>query len=91
MAKVVYDVVANVGEYKNNQGETKKRYLTCGKVFENDKGQLSIKMECLPIGPDWSGWLSLYVPKEREPSPVTQHSAAKANAFVDDDLADIPF
>ena len=84
MAKVVYDVVANVGEYKTNQGETKKRYLTCGKVFENDNGQLSIKMECLPIGPDWSGWLSLYVPKERNAPPISEHSAAKANAFVDD-------
>lgn len=84
MATKKFDVVANVGEYTNRQGETKKRYLNIGAVFENDQGHMSIKLECVPLGPEWSGWANLYVPKERDAAPVSEHSAAKANAFVAD-------
>ena len=90
-SKLVYDLVANTGEYTDRSGNAKKRYLTCGKVFENEQGHLSVKLECVPTGPDWSGWFSLFVPKDKsaDPAPVTEHSAAKANAFVDD--GDVPF
>lgn len=81
MARKVFDVVATVGKYNDRQGNEKKRYQTCGAAFENDKGQLSIKLECIPVGPDWSGWLSLYPPKERDAAPVSSHSAAKADGY----------
>ncbi|HET8685650.1 MAG TPA: hypothetical protein VFM18_03165 [Methanosarcina sp.] len=61
--KKIYDVVATVGEYKNKNGETKKRYMTIGSVIEGDKG-LSIKIESVPLG--WSGWAGLYEPKEQQ-------------------------
>lgn len=86
MARKIYDVVATVGSYTDKQGNEKKRYVTCGAVFEGDKG-MSMKLDTIPVSPDWSGWLSFYEPKEREPAPVTQHSQQKANAFVDDDVA----
>lgn len=37
----------------------------------------------------WYAAVSHFRPKPRDSAPVTQHSAAKANAFVDDD-DDIP-
>jgi len=103
MAKKVFDVVATVGKYTDKQtGAEKKRYLTCGAAFEDDQGRLSIKLEAVPVGSEWSGWLSLYTPKEREITPAQKaHSEAKANGYqpgstkdggfkdMDDDL--IPF
>ena len=66
-AKRTHDLVATVGEYTNRQtGETKKRYQNCGSAFTNDDGNISIKLEALPLSKDWSGFLSLYPVKERE-------------------------
>jgi len=96
-AKYTFDVVATNGTYKDNQGNEKKRYLNVGKAFTNEQGQISIKLETIPVGPDWSGWLSLYEPKPREAQqapPQTQHNVAKANAYQpqdDDDQSSIPF
>jgi hypothetical protein len=72
--RIKYDVVATVGTYKDSNGQEKKRYLNVGKVFEHDKGGFTIKLESLPVGPEWSGWLSLFEPKqnaqEKPSSPV---------------------
>ena len=61
MAKYVFDAVATIGTYIKD-GQEKKQYLKVGKVFENDKGQMSMKLDALPVGKDWSGWISLYEP-----------------------------
>lgn len=93
MAKKVFDAVATVGKYTDKQGNEKKRFVNVGAAFEDDQGRLSIKLETIPVGPEWSGWISLYPPKERDASPVTEHSAAKANAYQkqDDVDSDIQF
>ena len=76
MATKVYDVVAVTGTYTDRSGEEKKRYLTCGAVFQSDKG-LSVKLECIPVG--FNGWFSLYEPKEhgqdKPKAKVASHSA----------------
>lgn len=66
MSKKTHDVVATVGSYKTSSGEEKKRYVHCGSAFTNDEGQISIKLDSVPVSPEWSGWLSLYVPKPRD-------------------------
>lgn len=90
MAKKVFDVVATVGEYTDRSGATKKRYLNVGAAFSNDQGQLSIKLECVPVGPNWSGWLSLYEPRDRTQSAPAQSAAPaaapRATAPEDDDI-----
>jgi len=63
-AKVKYELTATVGTYKKN-GEDKKKYQRCGTVFENDQGQLSVKLDCIPVTPEWSGWFSCFEPKEQ--------------------------
>jgi hypothetical protein len=53
--KKIYDAVATVGKYTDQQGNEKKRYVTIGAVFEGDDGRLSMKLESVPVGPTWSG------------------------------------
>ena len=93
MAKKVFDVVATVGKYTDRNGQEKKRYVNVGAAFENDKGQLSIKIETIPVGPEWSGWLSLYEPKERsQGQPAAIGSAPAAAPAAGGDFSDdIPF
>lgn len=73
MAKKKYDAVATVGEYQKG-GETKKRYLTVGAVFENDRGQLSMKLDALPTNKEWSGWISFYEPKQYDAASNSNQS-----------------
>lgn len=63
---IKYEAVATIGEYTDRSGEKKKRYVNLGKVFEDDQGRLSLKLDTIPIGPNWSGWVSFYEPKERQ-------------------------
>ena len=78
-SRKIKDLVATIGEYKAQDGEIKKRYLKCGAMFENDEGNQSIKIDGLPVGADWSGWLSLYDPREfNKDSPKTNAPAIDA-------------
>jgi len=88
MAKKLYDVVATVGEYKNQQGETKKRYMNVGAVFQGENGNMSMKLDALPTTPDWNGWLSFYEPKQtgqqqpqrQQPAPMPTFQAPTQNS-----------
>lgn len=84
MAKKLFDAVASVGEYTDRNGQTKKRYVNVGAVFESDDGKyMSLKLESIPVGPNWSGWISFFEPKPREVSPAQQkHSEAKSNGYA---------
>lgn len=68
-AKKVYDALATMGKYKDKQsGKEKKRYAKVGVVFENG-GKLSLKLDMVPAGPDWSGWISLFPVDDPKPPP----------------------
>lgn len=89
-----HDVVATVGEYTDRNGEKKKRYLNVGSAFTDDQGRISIKLEALPVGKDWSGYLSLYPPKEQDQgrSRQQQRPAPQQEALpMDDPDEEIPF
>jgi len=82
MATKKYEAVATIGKYTDRQGNEKKRYLNVGTVFEDDQGRLSLKLDAIPVGQEWSGWISFFEPKPREMSPAQQaHSEAKANGY----------
>lgn len=61
-----HNVTATVGTYESH-GETKRRYFKCGSAFTNEEGQFSLKIDALPVGPEWNGWLSLYSIDENAP------------------------
>jgi len=61
MAQATHKIVATVGKYKDRQtGEEKKRYLQCGVAFTDEQGRISLKLDAMPVSPEWSGYLSLY-------------------------------
>ena len=54
-------------KYQDNQGQEKTKYTKIGVWFENDQGQLSVKLDALPM-PDEKGecWLKLFVPQPQD-------------------------
>lgn len=69
--------MATVGKYNDRDGNEKRRYLNVGAVFENDQGQLSLKIEAVPVGQDWNGWVSFYAPKDAKgDKPANSRSAS---------------
>lgn len=91
MATYTHDAVATIGEYTDRQtGAVKKRYLNVGKVFSQDDGRMSIKFDCVPAGPEWSGWISLYPAKDQQqpasaPAPA-QRQAQSNRSDLDDEI-----
>lgn len=55
------DLMASVGEFLDERtGRQAKRQIKCGVVMRDDaSGKFSIKMDSVPISPEWSGWLSV--------------------------------
>lgn len=83
MARATNKIVATVGTYKDRQtGEEKKRYLTVGTAFTDDQGRISLKIDAMPVSPEWSGWLSLYpLDEDRQQSaPRQQQQPARRPA-----------
>lgn len=93
MAKKAYEVVAVTGSYSDRDGNTRKRYQRCGVVFENDRG-LSLKLEAIPVGGEWNGWLMLMEPRDnREPrgGGGSYNAPAAKEQAPQDGFEDIPF
>lgn len=88
-----YEAVCTIGKYIDRQGNEKKRYITVGSVFEDEQGRLSLKLDAVPVGQDWSGWVSFFEPKAKDAAPISEHSEAKGNAFQSQpfDDSDLPF
>jgi hypothetical protein len=78
------DVIAAVGEYTNAQGQTKKRFVKVGSAWDKGQQGFSIKLDTIPAGNDWDGWLTARVPLERQDKPRQAQQAP-----MDDDS--IPF
>jgi len=70
MAVLKYEVKTKNGTYKDRNGEEKTKWHQMGVCFENDKGQLSIKIDSIPVGFD--GWVSLFEPKPKEGAVQTR-------------------
>ena len=88
MTTYTHDIVATIGTYTDRDGNEKKRYHKCGAAFTNDEGNISIKIDAMPVHPEWSGWLSLFEKKEfdgapRPSEPVRQQPVA---ATADDEI-----
>lgn len=51
--------VAVTGSYEV-RGETKKRYTNVGTLFQYDDGGFSLKLDSVPVGDGWNGFISFY-------------------------------
>lgn len=73
--KKTHDLVATIGKYKDREGNEKKRYFNVGSVFVDGNGRRSIKLDAVPVGQEWSGWLSEYeVDREQGKGRARQES-----------------
>ena len=92
-----YDLVVSIGEYEDRSGNTKKKWLTIGKMFEGDRGPFlvlepHINIGALPRGPKGSVVVNCYEPKEQGGSvqkPTNGKKAGSGAGFGFDE--DIPF
>lgn len=85
MANKIGRLVARVGSWTNNQGETKSRYTTMGTVFEGEGGKLSIKIDAMPVGTvqkerdgtitdGWDGWCQIFLDDDDQQKPAGNRS-----------------
>jgi len=76
------DAVTVSGTYQDQQGNTKSRFIRIGSWFESDKGELSVKLEALPMQMINSKtnepecWIKLFVKKEEQQQQPAQQQAA---------------
>lgn len=55
------DLVASVGKFKDAEGREAKRWCKVGVLMRDEQtGRMSIKLEAIPICPEWSGWLAVH-------------------------------
>ena len=77
-------VVASNGKYTDANGNEKNRYITVGRAFLRDDKSVCIKLDAMPVGPEFSGWMNLYDLDEERQAPAAAAPAPAAK--VDEDL-----
>jgi len=82
--KKVFDAVVSSSYEDKKTGEKKRKYTNVGVVFENDKGQYSLKLETLPIAFD--GWIQFYEPKPREEKSASPKQQQQESPPFDDEI-----
>lgn len=85
MSKILKEINTIVGEYKNAQGEMKKRYLRIGSIIETRNGPM-LKLDSVPLKEGgWDGWA--YINDPKKPDDV-KTKPARSSGFegVDDDI-----
>ena len=53
-------IVAANGKYTDSAGQEKTRYVTVGKAFMREDNSVTLKIDSMPVGGEWNGWLNLY-------------------------------
>ena len=83
--KRIKRAVATVGKYTAKDGKEKNRYQNVGTLFKRDDDTVCLKLESIPIGPEFTGWINFYdidsKPKQEKPKP--QQTIPE---FEDDDI-----
>lgn len=77
-------VVAN-GEYQDNNGETKTRWVQIGTLLKGDGDKLSIKLDCMPVGNEWNGWVQCFK-MDDEKAKGNSRKADNPKPGFDDDI-----
>ena len=73
-------VVASNGKYTDANGNEKNRYFTVGRAFLRDDKSITIKIDAMPVGPEFSGWLNLYdLDEDRKPAAAPAAAAPAAD------------
>jgi hypothetical protein len=87
MKKVKRLVVAN-GKYNDGAGQEKTRWLTIGSMLKKDDGQFKLKIDSIPVGSEFDGWVNLF-DVDDEGGQQRPAAAPAGQVPVQDD--DLPF
>ena len=87
MSRKTHDAVY-VDKYQDRNGEEKKRYTNMGALFARDDGSMFLKLESIPV--NFSGWVALYEPREKE-QQAGKPAQQKQTGGASDPTDDIPF
>lgn len=71
--------VAVTGTYTDRNGSEKKRYTTIGTLFRYDDGNFSLKIDAVPVGQGWNGFVSFYDLEDRKTGSETSTGAASSD------------
>lgn len=52
--------VCVTGTYQDRNGQEKKRYVNVGTLFQYDDGGFALKLDTVPVGQGWNGFVSFY-------------------------------
>lgn len=68
----IYEAVATVGKWKDPAtGKSHKRTVAVGAIYESAHGKLVLRIDAIPVAPDWSGWMQLKpLAPESPPEPT---------------------
>lgn len=70
MSKVIKEISCIVGEYRNADGQTKKRYQRIGSVIETKNGPM-LKLDNIPLREGgWDGWAYMNDPRPQDGRPA---------------------
>ena len=81
-------IVAANGKYTDSAGQEKTRYVTVGKAFMRDDNSVTLKIDAMPAGGEWNGWLNLAWTPRRGSAESHAAPAALAPTVAE---SDIPF
>lgn len=60
-SRKTHDLLATVREYTDPMtGKKKKHRVNCGAMFQNDEGQIAVKIDLMPAFPEWSGFFNAF-------------------------------
>lgn len=83
--------VAVTGTYES-RGETKKRYTNLGTLFQYDDGGFALKLDSVPVGDGWNGFISFYDIEEKQQGGTrSAGETPKTDSRTYDLNDDIPF
>jgi hypothetical protein len=85
MKKVKRLVVAN-GKYNDGAGQEKTRWLTIGSMLKKDDGQFKLKIDSIPVGSEFDGWVNLFDVDDEGGQPRPTAAPAGQVPAQDDDL-----
>lgn len=83
--------VAVTGTYTDRQGNEKKRYANVGTLFQYEDGGFALKIDSIPVGDGWNGFISFYDLDAKGDGAKTQDRQQSSGRESYDDMGDVPF
>lgn len=83
--KPLRKMVVSNGEYTDRDGNVKKRWQRIGTLFKDDEtGDISFKLDVIPVGPEWSGWgKGFKLDDEQQPAASARHEPTTTRNVYD--------